>query len=311
VTSERKHSPSAARLSSWSRLQAHSELSHKLTAGELDPKSKGDPAATTLFAFVSVLVARAGADGEAWYGQEELREAIRAKDRRTICRVVAKARELELFWTRPFGYANRSCSTYVLELGRRDPAADRIASVEVLRQTEKRTSLRPESAAAAVVLGAYDRAMVARWEVSSSLEPTAPVLEPVSAFFAAAAAELGTELGFAADAGMATYTALRGMSDGALEKRCHPIEWVLKYKTEIKRGIRAELERSRARSSRPKALADCGLAVPIFEARELAARIASGNFAAAATSTAARLVDEGKRVASAGSAVRPSVSALG
>ncbi len=309
MRSETHSSPSTARLSSWSRAQAHSELALRLTSGELDPTSEGDPAATTVFAFVSVLVAKAGADGEAWYGQDELRRAIRAKDLRTVCRVVSKARELELFWTRPRGWGNRACLTYVLELGRTSAELGRRQGVEVLQSVEKRTSERPEIAACAIVLRAYEAARARRWEGISSggLEPEAPVLEPLAGWLEAMAHRHGLSLVLAAEGAMGAYMACKGLADGALLERCHPIEWWDRYKAQIERGIIASARRRPALAAVPSSSAP---KLDPAEERALVARLASGNFPTLQRAGTERSWIEGKRVASAGRSGRLSASTL-
>ncbi len=306
MRSEPQHSPSSARLSSWSRSQAQHELVRKLSDGELDPRSVGDPAATTVFAFVSVLVSKASADGEAWYDQEELKNAIRAKDRRTITRAVTKAKKAGILWTRPKCYGSRACSTYVLELGRTSAELGRAEGDVNLQSAEKSTSERPESAA--IVLEAYNAALRKRWGYASSLEADAPVLGPLTAFLQGFAQELGADLGTVARGAMAGYVACKGMSDGALERRGHPIEWWAKWKHVLRQGAMSAVARSRGASSSVRLVPEPPKLAPAEE-RALLERLAAGKFPTLQRAGAERSWREGKRVAAAGGSGRLSVAA--
>ena len=164
---EPKHSPSPARLSSWSRMAFRSELRSMLRAGKLEPTENGDPSSQVLFAFLSVLGDIAGADGEAYYLLSELAQSVHVSAR-TITRCADRAYRGKLLRTRSRGYAKRCCSTYVLELGRTSAELGRpLRSVEVLQGTEGPTSLELENSR--IVLEAYRRALKRKHKLSCSL----------------------------------------------------------------------------------------------------------------------------------------------
>jgi hypothetical protein len=253
--------------------------------------------------FVAVLIDEAGAAGETWYTQEQIGEML-GKEPRLIKTCVAQAKASGAITVRR-KRGQRGCSTYVLELGR--TSAELGQPVEVLQATETRTSGRTEIAACAIVLAAYERARARRWEGLSSggLEPEAPVLEPLTAWLEAMAHRHGLGLALAAEGAMGAYMACKGLSDGALLERCHPIEWWCHFKPQLERGIIAEARRRPVLACvSPSSAAKLD---PAAE-RALMARLASGKFPTLQPCGAERSWIEGKRVASAGSSGRLSAS---